>query len=189
MRHAEQEPALESSRCLELRGHAVERARQPGQLVVGVLAEVDASGEVSGRDAVGGLSHRSERSRQPPREIERDDPGDGERQRPGEEEERAGAAERLRLHLLGEDHDRRVPVHDVERRGHERGAALTPALLLAGKERPRVEIPGAEARGQVGEARLCRLVPEERRDALLHLTRRGHLHDTHVGGAQRVHDD
>ncbi len=189
VRHAEQEPTLESPRRLELCRHAVECARQPRQLVVGVFAEVDSSGEVSGRDPVCGVSHRGERPRQPAREIERDDCGDGERQRSGEQEEGAGAAERLRLDLLGEDHDRRVPVHDVERRGHERGAAVTPALLLAGEERLCVEILGTEARGQVGETGLRPLVPEKRRDAFLHRTRRGHLHDAHVGGAQRVRDD
>ena len=189
VRHAEQEAALEPPRRLELRGHAVERARQSRQLVVGVLAEVDARGEVAGRDPVCGLSHGGERSRQPPGEKECDDRGDGERQRPGEEEERARPPERLRLHLLGEDHDRRVPVHDVEWRGHERGPSLAAALLLPGEQRPGLEVPGAEARGQIGEAGLRRLVPEERGDALLDLARRGHLDDAHVAGAQRVGDD
>jgi hypothetical protein len=189
VRHAEQEAALESPRRLELRGHAVERARQSRQLVVGVLAEVDARREVAGRDPVCGLPHGGERSRQPPGEKERDDRGDGERQRPGEEEERPRPSERLRLDLLGEDHDRRVPVHDVERGGHERRASLPAALLLPGEERPGVEVPGAEARGQVGQAGLLRLVPEERGDALLDLACRGHLDDAHVPGAQGVGDD
>src|SRR6266536_3921075 len=47
---AQEEPALEAPRRFELRGHTVQRARQPGQLVVGMAAEVDARRQVPARD-------------------------------------------------------------------------------------------------------------------------------------------
>ncbi len=157
VRHAQDERPLHPAGVLELRRHRVQGPGQVRELIVRMAAEIDARGQVAGRDRPGGLAHGLERPGEAAGEEHRNDDRDPDRHERGDEEEAAGLAGRVLVDLLREEEDRRAARARRERLRDEDDAVAPTGLPLAGEQGLRVEITDAQSVRELQERRVLRL--------------------------------